>query len=743
MNLLTNRRTGIALTALIILLAAAFLAGQEDAAAHAAFDRSDPPPSSILPVAPGEITIWFTEPLEFGYSRAEIYDQRGALVAGVVSEPGPDDFSLRIPLAESLERGTYSVVWNNLSTADGHTASGYFAFTVGTADDVTQVFAPIGSEDEGSPLWLQSASRWLVLLSLAAIIAIWLVWLTVLRPATANDPEFASMVQRRTWNLVLVMIVVNLAANVLALLVQAATVDGDALLDSTIDVVRDTRYGELWIARILLLAAIGVVLEWVDWAHPENRRGLSLLALGLSLSLAAPISMNAHAAALGEGRTTAIVFDWAHITAASIWFGGLALLLAGLLRSPREHGGRRQALAIAIPRFSAVALICWGMMALTGAYASWLQVGSVDALRNTDHGRSLTIKLGLVVVVLILAAINLLFITRKLDRGNEISTKKLTWSIGAEVAITVVILLMVGRMTSLQPARDVTATPVAASIEIALDLEGQPATLSIIPGIPGPNHFLLDVPGGTLSEDTEAVIELELTGGALGVNALPLERTTGNQFEWHGSELSASGDWTANVIVRSIGNFTWEGVATFPIAGGGQSDTGDAWRFSSHSIAALLLVAIGLIGLVVGWLAGAKGLRKESALLGATAVVLGFGIMATDRVEPAGAIPPRPPTTDESIVRGQETYEALCLSCHGATGQGDGPSATGLQPPPADFTDLTLHIHDDAGWYTAIVNGVPGTEMPAFGDTLSDEEIWAVVDYIQSEFQTQAPGNGQ
>jgi copper transport protein len=732
-------RIGRLLATLVVVLAAACWLTAESASAHAAFDRSDPVPNAILPESPETIQVWFTEPLEFDYSSLAIYDERGAPVQGAASEPGDGDSSLLIRLASPLERGTYSVVWNNLSAADGHTNQGYMAFTVGTAADVTAVVAPAGSiDDDAPPLWLQTVARWLVLLSLAPIVAVWLIWLVVLRPAAGED-AVASTLADRTWSIAVVSLVAALVANVLALLVQAATLDRGSLVDRTIDLLVDTRYGELWIARIALLAAAGVVLEWVDWLIPTRRRLLTLLALLLTLALPVPISLNAHASAVTAGRTTAILFDWVHATAASVWLGGLVLLFAVLIRSDGLNGRRRVILASALPRFSATAIVCWGLLVLTGAYATWLQVGSLDALRNTDYGKSLIVKLILVAIVLAIAAINLLVITRRWIANPERATSRaLSRTIAAEILLAVAIFMIVGRMTSLQPAHDANAAPVAASIELALDLEGHPATLSIIPGTPGPNHFVIDLPNETLPDDTEAVIELELIGGDLGINEIKLDRTTPTRFEWHGSELSAAGEWTAGVSIRSIGNFSWDGETSLTAGESGRSGTNNPWRLTTHSIAGLLLVALGLVGLVVGWLAGSKGLRKESALLGAAALVLGMGIMATDRVTPmvAGEIPARLPATEESIIQGAEIYSALCLSCHGSTGQGDGPGATGLKPPPADFTDLTAHNHDDKGWYTAVTAGVPGTAMPPFGEELTDDEIWHVINYIQAEFQS-------
>lgn len=42
----------------------------------------------------------------------------------------------------------------------------------------------------------------------------------------------------------------------------------------------------------------------------------------------------------------------------------------------------------------------------------------------------------------------------------------------------------------------------------------------------------------------------------------------------------------------------------------------------------------------------------------------------------------------EARVSGRALYDAYCVSCHGATGKGDGPGAAGLPHPPADLTQI-------------------------------------------------------
>ena len=101
------------------------------------------------------------------------------------------------------------------------------------------------------------------------------------------------------------------------------------------------------------------------------------------------------------------------------------------------------------------------------------------------------------------------------------------------------------------------------------------------------------------------------------------------------------------------------------------------------------------------------------------------GTGATDNL-----INPFPPTAD-SLEIGQRLYTENCQSCHGVAGRGDGPQAAGLNPPPLD---LVVHVplHPDGALFGFIQNGIPGTAMPAWGNKLTNEEIWHIVNYIRT-----------
>ena len=56
--------------------------------AHANLDRSDPPENAVLPATPGEIRLWFTEPLEPAFSKIILRDATGN-VRGTTTSIGP------------------------------------------------------------------------------------------------------------------------------------------------------------------------------------------------------------------------------------------------------------------------------------------------------------------------------------------------------------------------------------------------------------------------------------------------------------------------------------------------------------------------------------------------------------------------------------------------------------------------------------------------------------------------------
>lgn len=100
----------------------------------------------------------------------------------------------------------------------------------------------------------------------------------------------------------------------------------------------------------------------------------------------------------------------------------------------------------------------------------------------------------------------------------------------------------------------------------------------------------------------------------------------------------------------------------------------------------------------------------------------------------------RPAPSAQTLELGRKTYEANCVQCHGPRGDGNGFGAPFLVPPPRDFTAADYKfrttasgdIPTDEDLYRVISRGVSGTGMPPWQYLLTEQERWALVEYVKS-----------
>ncbi|MET0850480.1 MAG: CopD family protein [Candidatus Rokuibacteriota bacterium] len=145
---------------------------------------------------------------------------------------------------------------------------------------------------------------------------------------------------------------------------------------------------------------------------------------------------------------------------------------------------------------------------------------------------------------------------------------------------------------------------------------------------------------------------------------------------------------------------------------------------------------IALLG-VIATAAGALLARWRAGFLtgGVAAIALGLWValppLAVDAY-PTTYVRPQVAYTALSIAAGRDLYAAHCATCHGAGGQGDGPGAAGLAKRPADLTapHTGQHTAGDIFWW--ISRGIPAAGMPAFGDRLTTEERWDLINFVRA-----------
>ncbi|MDH5720695.1 MAG: c-type cytochrome [Spirochaetia bacterium] len=96
-----------------------------------------------------------------------------------------------------------------------------------------------------------------------------------------------------------------------------------------------------------------------------------------------------------------------------------------------------------------------------------------------------------------------------------------------------------------------------------------------------------------------------------------------------------------------------------------------------------------------------------------------------DSAEDAGAEPENP---------GKVVYEQYCLTCHGISGEGDGPGGKSLNPKPRNFKSEQFKFGDSLeAVMNTVTNGSPkAPTMVPFKGTLTPEQIKAVSEHVRT-----------
>lgn len=103
-------------------------------------------------------------------------------------------------------------------------------------------------------------------------------------------------------------------------------------------------------------------------------------------------------------------------------------------------------------------------------------------------------------------------------------------------------------------------------------------------------------------------------------------------------------------------------------------------------------------------------------------VVLGLGL-ALSRASGQGM---------GDLDRGAALYRGHCAACHGLDGDGNGPRAVGMTPPPTNFRDAAvMGALSDNAIEQAILAGKAGTDMQGYGTVLSSQEVASLVQYLR------------
>ncbi|MGX1951427.1 copper resistance CopC/CopD family protein [Streptomyces sp. CB02115] len=539
------------LAALVSLVFGLLLAGAGPASAHAALTGSDPQDGAVVDTAPKEVTLSFSEAIAVGDDSIRVLDPSGKRAD---TEAEPRDLSeggtvrYGVALHSGLPDGTYTVAWQAIS-ADSHPISGAFTFSIGAPSETTVALS--SQEAGGGPVGVvYDIARYAAYGGFVLLVGGSAFVLICWRGGASALPMQRLVV--RGW------LTLTAATLVMLLLRNPYTGSGkfaDAFDLAGLQSVLDTKPGAALVSRLLLLgaAALFIAVLFGTYARREDEQERKDLTFGLAVGggvvaagIAATWAMSEHAST-GIQASIAMPVDVAHLLAVAAWLGGLASLLVALYRTP-DIG------SAAVRRFSAVAFSSVVVLAATGIYQSWRQVGSWSALTGTRYGQLLIIKVALIAVLLAVAWFSRRWTGRLTDtavapsggkkkaaeentapdeasddvaperaaqlarqRAVLTATKKkrirdadpersgLRRSVLAEAAVAVVLLAVTTMLTSTEPGR--TEEEAAGG-----------ATASTAPAAGGPVN--LSMPFDTGGRDGKGTVRIDLDPGRTGSNDL-------------------------------------------------------------------------------------------------------------------------------------------------------------------------------------------------------------------------------
>ncbi|MGH2850032.1 MAG: copper resistance CopC/CopD family protein [Solirubrobacteraceae bacterium] len=524
------------------------------ASAHAYIVGTEPTIGSVLTGAPQRVLITFDEPVTIDAGAMEVLDPTGTRVdGGIVSQPAHD--RIDVQLRGARRHGTYTVSWR-VTSADTHVVHGVFSFSVGRPTNVGAVrnrALASGAVPAAVTVGF-SVVRGVNLLLLLICGGGALALVFVVGDAGAE-------VHRR------LLVALSGAALVLVLAalggiaLQGAEVSGSNIgggfAGSALAVVRDQRFGAVWLARAWLAVLYASVAIAAQRASPRVRRVATRVLVALGAALLVTPSLSGHADAAGTLYFTA---DLVHVLAAAAWVGGLATMLLALALAGRD--GRAALVRASAPRLSLLATGAVGTLMVGGVLSAIHEVGAWRGLWQSTYGELVLVKIGLGLPVLALGALNHFVAVPALHAAadGERTRRRLVRAIGAEVALLCAVVGVTGVLGGQPPARN--AVALTASTSMTRPVGPYRATITTTPATVGSDRIIIELTRRARRPPEIGEVDGALRGPDGNTTQLNVTQTAPLGFGAAAAAFTAAGAWELELTVRT-GAREW--LARIPI----------------------------------------------------------------------------------------------------------------------------------------------------------------------------------
>ncbi|MGH9034445.1 MAG: copper resistance CopC/CopD family protein [Acidimicrobiia bacterium] len=545
----------VALVALGLVLPAA------PAFAHAQLLSTAPVNGTAMAAAPSQILLRFSEAVQVSQAGVRVFDADAERITTETARHArgkAEEVVLPLP---DLDKGLYVVTWR-VTSADSHPIHGAFTFRVGPVpasagndqDLARQLLAADGGDTAVGAVY--AVLRFLAYGSLVLLVGT-LAFLALIWPAGRKVAR-----ARRLVGWTGAVLAVSTAVGIPT---QALYANGLAFseLSSVGGHLFDTRFGQVWGVRLLLLVVLAVVLvafrRWADRSADDAAPPPGLLVAGAltAAGLLLTPGLAGHAATR-DMVPLAVASDLVHLGSVSLWLGGLVCLVACVL--PRRLADE---LSAVVPRFSRLAMVAVAAILVTGLFQGWREVGSKDALTTTTYGRLLLIKFVLFGLMVGLGGLSRRWVharyrvpALRLSPGpgaaahdqDADTVARLRRTVTAETVVAVIVLAVTSLLVAAEPARSALSRPYSTELvtdELLIDVTVDPAKAG-----PTDFHFYTLTPEGAVADVAEFTASLRLRAADVGPLPLKIEKVAPGHYSAYGSTLPLRGSWELEVVAR-------------------------------------------------------------------------------------------------------------------------------------------------------------------------------------------------
>ena len=429
----------------VLLVALLTLAFPSAAYAHATLESTTPHFGKEVQTSPKTISLHFDQYVKLlSPSAIKVLDANGKDFALPAHVQGTNV----VAGVRALPAGGYTVRWQAIS-ADSHVVSGVWTFGV-------RVAAPAVDDayGAGGPTKTEDIVRWIWFLGLALAIGALGLRLIVL-----HGLAVPLALDRRIAVAAGLGCVIALQAGIAAFSLRAE----DALqlpfgrfLYGDLSPMATTRFGQAFVTMTLVFAFV-LALVYLSWLL--DRTVFLVPAFALSLVFVGGLSVSGHDAVDPGSSWLTEIADWVHISAASLWIGGLGVM-AGLLWFGAPEL-RRQAFL----RFSRLAMVLVALVLGAGTYLAIVRLPRLHDLWTTGYGEVLIVKVSLVGVALLWGAFHHFVVRPRIESGNGGGLSRVGRSLIGESMVGVAVLLVAAILVdSKPPPRPGTPPPSAAAV---------------------------------------------------------------------------------------------------------------------------------------------------------------------------------------------------------------------------------------------------------------------------------------